>query len=80
MTSHTLTFEEIDRGYLYAALVVEKHGPRFLPIFNRMADEREKALAQQDRLAEALKRLPDRKATRSSRARSDADEDEDFSI
>ncbi|WP_274627586.1 hypothetical protein [Arvimicrobium flavum] len=63
------TFEEIDRAYLQAARVVERYGERFMPLFDRMADEREKALAREDRLAQALKRLrPSRPAEDSEAA------------
>jgi len=65
---------------MIAAMIVEKHGPRYMPVFNWMADEREKALAQQDRLAEALKRLPDRKVARSSRVQPTLGDEEDYSI
>jgi hypothetical protein len=55
-----MTFSEIDDLYLEAADLVARHGERFMPIFDRSADEREKALARGSRLQDALTRLQGR--------------------
>ncbi|GLS32807.1 hypothetical protein SAMN04488498_1088 [Mesorhizobium albiziae] len=56
-----MTFERIDAAYLAAAELVEMHGEAYLPIFERLADERDAALARGYRLREALTRLRGRR-------------------